>query len=81
MITGRDCENAIEAHRRLNGCNSEHILREAFGRLLAEREAYREVAIKAYSCVVPVVSKAGPTSANLVDFEAQCLMEKKEGEK
>lgn len=38
MITGEDCENAIETHRRLNGCDAEHILREVFGKLLQERD-------------------------------------------
>jgi hypothetical protein len=39
LMTGQDCEKAIEEHRRLNGCDAEHILREAFGRILSEREA------------------------------------------
>lgn len=42
MMTGEDCENAIEEHRKLNGCNAEHILRVAFGRLLRERDAMLE---------------------------------------
>lgn len=78
MITGQDCENAIEQHRRLNGCDAEHILREAFGRLLAERDAYREVAFK----FSPTEYATGPSLVGyeLVDAEAQQLLTK-EGER